>query len=140
MPPFAVATVTVILVLYVSDRTRESVLIAVASLVVAAIVFIVVAVSDNNKLRYIFLTACSGGVFAPPWLSAALLANMSPNARIRSVVMGMNGFANVGSVIAGQVFQARFAPTYGVPVIITASLLGFSAISFLVVRFFPKRL
>lgn len=140
VPPFAVATVTVILVLYVSDRTRERHLIAVASLVVAVIGFIVVVVSDNNKLRYIFLTICAGGVFAPPLLSAALLANMSPNARIRSVVMGMNGLANVGSVIAGQVFQARFAPTYGVPVIITASLLGFSAISFLVVRFSPKSL
>lgn len=139
VPPFAVATVTVILVLYVSDRTRERPLIAVASLTVAIVGFIVVAVSDNNKLRYVFLTVCSGGVFAPPLLSAAMLANMSPNARIRSVVMGINGFANVGSVIAGQVFQVRYAPDYGVPVIITACLLVFSAISFLVVRFCPNR-
>lgn len=139
VPPFAVATVTVILVLYVSDRTRERPLIAVASLAVAILGFIVVAVSKDNNLRYVFLTICSGGVFAPPLLSAALLANMSPNARIRSVVMGVNGFANVGSVIAGQIFQAKYAPDYGVPVIVTACLLVFSAVSFLVVRFCPKR-
>lgn len=139
VPPFAVATVTVILVLYTSDRTRERALIAVASLAVAVLGFIVVAVSKDNKLRYVFLTVCSGGVFAPPLLSAALLANMSPNARIRSVVMGVNGFANVGSVVAGQIFQAKYAPDYGVPVIITACLLVFSAVGFLVVRFCPKR-
>lgn len=63
--------------------------------------FIVVAVSKDNRLRCIFLTVCSGVVFAPPLLSAAVLANMSPNARICSVVMGVNGFANVGSLVAG---------------------------------------
>lgn len=138
VPPFAVATATVILALYVSDQTRERHLIAVASLAVAILGFIVVAVSKDNKLRYVFLTVCSGGVFAPPLLSAALLANMSTNERVRSVVMGMNGFANVGSVIAGQVFQAKYAPDYGVPVIVTACLLAFSAVSFLIVRFCPN--
>ncbi|KAI3400762.1 hypothetical protein diail_1971 [Diaporthe ilicicola] len=138
VPPFAVATATVVLVLYVSDRTRERPLIAVASLAVAILGFIVVAVSKDTKLRYVFLAVCSGGVFAPPLLSAALLANMSTNERVRSVVMGINGFANVGSVIAGQVFQAKYAPDYGVPVIVTACLLIFSAVSFLVVRFCPN--
>lgn len=140
VPSFAVAAAAVMLVLHVSDRTRERPLIAVASLGVAVLGFIAVATSNNDKFRYVFLTVCAAGVSAPPLLVAAQLANMSPNARIRSVVMGINGFANVGGVISGQVFQSKYAPAYEISVIITACLMGFSAVGFLVVRFCPKRL
>lgn len=50
------------------------------------------------------------GVFVGGPLLAVWLAGNTPWKGTRSVVMGVNGWANIAGVIAGQLFKSKYAP------------------------------
>jgi hypothetical protein len=48
--------------------------------------------------------------------------------------MGIYGWNNVAGVIAGQVYSAKYRPTYHVSLSITLGIVAFGAVGFLVSR------
>src|SRR5690349_9932909 len=71
---------------------------------------IVMATSNETKLRYGFTLVCMSGVFAGGPLIAVWLAGNTPWKGTRSVILGVNGWSNLAGVIAGQIFKSRYAP------------------------------
>lgn len=65
---------------------------------------------EQEKLRYAFSHVCMAGIFIGGPLAAAWLAGNTPWRGTRSVVLGVNGWSNLAGVIAGQIFNAKYAP------------------------------
>lgn len=71
---------------------------------------IVMATSTDTQVRYGFAHVCMAGVFIGGPLLAVWLAGNTPWKGTRSVMMGVNGWANVAGVIAGQLFKTKYRP------------------------------
>ncbi|CAJ2509979.1 Uu.00g058790.m01.CDS01 [Anthostomella pinea] len=134
VPPFAAGVVGLMLIVYSSDRFRERSLHTVFSMALGLIGCIVMAVSDDTKLRYGFAHVCMAGVFAGGPLIAVWLAGNTPWKGTRSVVLGVNGWSNVAGVIAGQIFKSKYAPRYETSLITTMALMAVGATGLVFVR------
>jgi len=78
VPPFVVGTVGLIILVYSSDRFRERSLHTVFGMLLGLIGCLVMATSDDPKLRYGFAHVCMTGVFAGGPLVAVWLAGNTP--------------------------------------------------------------
>jgi hypothetical protein len=90
--------------------------------------------SKNNVLRYVFLHVCIGGAFAPGTTVAAWLADNTPDTSIRVVVFGLLGLTPVSQVIAGQVYKAKYAPSFRTPLIVSMGISICAIVLFSFVR------
>jgi hypothetical protein len=79
----------------------------------ALIGLIVMFTSSNPSLRYGFTHIYLAGAFSAGPLIVTWLANNTPLLGPRSVINGINGYSNIAGVIAGQLFKAQYAPSYG---------------------------
>jgi hypothetical protein len=111
VPPFVVGVVGLMIFVYSSDRFKERSLHTMVGMLLGLIGCVVMATSQDTRLRYAFTHICMAGIFASGPLIAAWLAGNTPWRGTRSVVLGINGWSNLAGVIAGQIFKARFAPT-----------------------------
>ena len=82
----------------------------VGSMSLGIIGLIVMATSTDTQVRYGFAHVCMAGVFIGGPLLAVWLAGNTPWKGTRSVMMGVNGWANVAGVIAGQLFKTKYRP------------------------------
>ncbi|ORY90695.1 major facilitator superfamily domain-containing protein [Leucosporidium creatinivorum] len=140
VPPFIVGAFGIVAFVYSSDRFRERSLHSCAGMLIAIVGLAVMAGSQNNKLRYGFLHVCLAGAFAAGPLIASWLANNTPEAGVRPLVIGMNGYSNIAGVIAGQLFKSKYSPKYETPLIITMALLAFGILVFLSIRLLYARI
>ncbi|KAJ5611114.1 hypothetical protein N7510_007833 [Penicillium lagena] len=134
VPPFVVGAVGLVLIVYSSDRFKERSLHIVGGMLLALVGCIVMATSSDPKLRYGFSHVCLAGVFVSGPLAAVWLAGNTPLKGPRSFALGLNGWTNIGGVIAGQIFNVKYAPTYKVPLVITMVLIAFGAVGMVFVR------
>ncbi|KAI9370217.1 major facilitator superfamily domain-containing protein [Aspergillus egyptiacus] len=134
VPPFVVGTVGLIIIVYSSDRLKERSLHTVFGMTLGLIGCLVMATSHSEKLRYGFAHVCLAGVFAGGPLVAVWLAGNTPEKAARSVILGINGWANLAGVIAGQLFKSRYAPSYKFPLIVTMILIAVGMVGFCVMR------
>jgi hypothetical protein len=67
-------------------------------------------------------------------LVAAWLADNSPSVAVRSVVFGLLGITPISQVIAGQVYKAKYAPTFKIPLAISMGITVTAIILFSTVR------
>ncbi|KAF2673481.1 MFS general substrate transporter [Microthyrium microscopicum] len=134
VPPFVVGFVGLLIIMKLSDRTRERSLWLVVGVLIAIIGLIVMITSSDNKLRYGFTHVCLAGAFVGGPIVAAWLAGNSPSGGTRSVILGINGWSNLAGVISGQIFKAKYAPTYNYPLKVTLISLGAAVVGFLLIR------
>jgi hypothetical protein len=134
VPPFVVGTVGLTIFVYSSDRFRERSLHTVAGMLLGLIGCAVMAASSDPKLRYGFAHVCLSGVFAGGPLIAVWLAGNTPWKAARSFVLGLNGWANLAGVIAGQLFKGSYAPSYAYPLTVTMILTAVGMLGFVFVR------
>lgn len=109
--PFAVGAVGLVIFVIISDKTKERSIVVTCSIGVAMIGLIVMAVSDNPRLRYGFVHVALAGAFTAGPLIVAWLVTNSPEKGPRSLIIGMNGYSNIAGVIAGQLFKSVYAPS-----------------------------
>jgi hypothetical protein len=100
----------------------------------ALIGLIVMYTSSDPHLRYGFTHVCLVGAFSAGPLIVGWLANNTPLLGPRSLIIGINGYSNIAGVIAGQLFKAHYAPSYGYPLKITMILIAVGMLGFLGMR------
>jgi sugar phosphate permease len=103
-------TVGLLIVVYSSDHFKERSMHTVGGMSLGIIGLIVMATSTDTQVRYGFAHVCMAGVFIGGPLLAVWLAGNTPWKGTRSVVMGVNGWANIAGVIAGQLFKTKYRP------------------------------
>ncbi|KAJ5831902.1 hypothetical protein N7474_000213 [Penicillium riverlandense] len=108
--PFVAGAVVLVFIVWSSDRSRDRSGHIVGGMVLALIGCIVMATSNNPHLRYGFSHVCMAGIFVSGPLTAAWLAGNTPLMGPRSFILGLNGYTNVGGVIAGQLYLAKYSP------------------------------
>lgn len=119
---------------YSSEHFHERSLHTVTSMLLALIGLIVMCTSSEPKLRYIFTHVCLAGAFSAGPLIVGWLANNTPLLGPRSLMIGINGYSNIAGVIAGQLFRAEYAPSYGYPLKVTMILVGVGMLGVLGMR------
>lgn len=88
--------------------------------------------SPNILLSYIILL--SGTFIAAP-ITVAWLAGNTPEPGKRAVVLGINGWGNLGGVLGSELFLARYGPSYVFPLKITTGLIAASFAGYLAYYF-----
>jgi disulfide bond formation protein DsbB len=96
--------------------------------------FVVLIVSKNNKLRYVFVHICLAGAGTGGPVVVAWLTDNTPDKGTRSLIIGFNGYSNIAGVIAGQLFKKKYAPTYKRPLTITMILISLGCLGYLAMR------
>lgn len=99
-----------LIVVYSSDHFKERSMHTAGGMSLGIIGLIVMATSTDTQVRYGFAHVCMAGVFIGGPLLAVWLAGNTPWKGTRSVMMGVNGWANIAGVIAGQLFKTRYRP------------------------------
>lgn len=134
VPPFAVGTVFVLASVLVSDRIKDRSILCSVGVLIGMVGLIVMSQATNNHLRYAFTVCCMSGVFMAGPLGLAWIASNTPNPAKRSVIIGINGYSNLASVIAGQLYQAKYKPSYHLPLTVTICLLAIPLLGYPLMR------
>ncbi|PMD34967.1 MFS general substrate transporter [Hyaloscypha variabilis F] len=132
--PFVVGAFGLFVFVYSSDHFHERSLHTVTSMALALIGLIVMYTSSDPHLRYGFTHVCLAGAFSAGPLIVGWLANNTPLLGPRSLIIRINGYSNIAGVIAGQLFKAQYAPSYGYPLKITMILIGVGMLGFVGIR------
>lgn len=103
-------------------------------MLLALIGLIVMYTSHDPKVRYASTHICLAGAFSAGPLIVGWLANNTPLLGPRSLIIGTNGYSNIAGVIAGQLFKAEYAPSYGFPLKVTMILVIVGMLGFLSMR------
>lgn len=103
-------------------------------MLLALVGLVVMYSSHNPKVRYAFTHICLVGAFSAGPLIVGWLANNTPLLGPRSLIIGINGYSNIAGVIAGQLFKAQYAPSYGFPLKVTMILVSVGMLGFLAIR------
>ncbi|KAM7183216.1 Major facilitator superfamily domain containing protein [Naviculisporaceae sp. PSN 640] len=134
VPPFIVGTVGLIIIVLSSDHFHERSLHTVFGMILGVIGCAVMAASSDPKLRYGFAHVCLSGVFVGGPLVAVWLAGNTPWKGARSFVLGLNGYANLAGVIAGQLYKSKYRPSYAFPLIVTMIMSAVGILGFISIR------
>jgi hypothetical protein len=134
VPPFLVAAVALLSWVWLSDHFKERSLISSAAMFISMIGYIALIASHSDHVRYGFLFVIMIGAGSINPLSAAWLNDNTPDKATRSIIMGIYGWNNVAGVIAGQVYSAKYRPTYYVSLSITLGIVALGAVGFLLSR------
>lgn len=126
--------VGLITIVYLSDRFHERSGFAALAMFISVIGYIVLIASKNNQLRYGFLHVALIGAGTANPLVAAWLTDNTPDKATRAIVMGFYGWTNIAGVIAGQIFNHKYAPSYHISLIATLIIVLVGMFGFLGIR------
>lgn len=104
--------------------------------ILISIVGLVVLVTvPSNRGKYAGLCVFLAGSYVSAPLTVAWLSGNTPEPGKRSLVLGVNGFGNLGGVIGSQLFRASYAPGYRVPFFITLGIVVVAVAGYIAYRF-----
>lgn len=128
-PPFFIACITLIIVSFFSDHSRHRSPFILSSLliVVVGLVMVITIPLHNIPGRYIGLIILLSSTLIPSPITVAWLAGNTPEPGKRTLVLGVNGWGNVGGIIGSEIFLPQYGPDYRWPLRVT---LGLVAVSF----------
>ncbi|KAL1858131.1 hypothetical protein VTK73DRAFT_7926 [Phialemonium thermophilum] len=135
VPIYFIGTVGLIALAYSSDYFKDRtyhLLLAVGIVIVGSILVVTL---ESNVGRYIGLCIMNIGTYSQTPLISASLMNNTPSPGKRVLVMGLQGYGNLGGVIAGQLFLSKYAPKYQLPFYTSLGLLSFGWLCYLGYRF-----
>ncbi|KAL3459374.1 major facilitator superfamily domain-containing protein [Aspergillus heterothallicus] len=127
VPPFLGGAAALVAFVFVSDRVRERSLTAAAAMLFSVVGYIALIACgtgrDNVRYGFLFVIMVGAGSVNP--LTAAWLNDNTPDKATRSIVMGLYGWNNVSGVIAGQIYSAKYGPSYYTSVCVTLGIVVF---------------
>ncbi|KAM0746698.1 MFS general substrate transporter [Meredithblackwellia eburnea MCA 4105] len=134
VPPFIIGALGVLITVIISDRLHDRSILCSLGCLVAMVGLIVMTASKSPKLRYGFTNICMSGAFVAGPLGLAWIVTNTPEPAKRAVLIGINGYSNLAGVIAGQLFQAKYKPSYHYPLTVTIGLLAVPLVGFPIMR------
>lgn len=107
----------------------------VTGVLVSIVGLVVLVAVPSNKGKYAGLCVFLAGSYVSSPLTVAWLSGNTPEPGKRSLVLGVNGFGNLGGVIGSQLFRASYAPRYRVPFFITLGIVIVAVTGYVSYRF-----
>ncbi|KAM3415893.1 hypothetical protein BST61_g9394 [Cercospora zeina] len=141
-PPFAFGAIVLFLFVAWSDRARIRLVPIIWGLFILllGLTLTVLAPIENYWLRYFSLCVLLSGSFIASPLTVAWLANNTPEPGKRAMLLGINGWGNLAGVFVSVLFtpsdkKTGYARSFSILLVcVLASLAGFAAFWFLIVR------
>lgn len=126
VPPYVCGAVGLYIFALSSDHRKERGYHIVCGLLIAVIGLILTVTLHSTKAKYAALCILLSGTYVSAPLTIAWLSGNTPEPGKRSLVLGVNGFGNLGGGIGAQLYRKKFSPGYRIPFYVT---LGFLAVA-----------
>lgn len=107
----------------------------VTGILISIIGLVVLVTVPSDKGKYAGLCVFLAGSYVSSPLTVAWLSGNTPEPGKRSLVLGVNGFGNLGGVIGSQLFRAKYAPGYRIPFFITLGIVIVAVLGYVSYRF-----
>ncbi|KAK7428742.1 hypothetical protein QQZ08_004667 [Neonectria magnoliae] len=135
VPPFVCGAIGLYIFALSSDLRKERGYHIVGGTLVAIAGLVLTVTVPSCTGKYISLCVLLSGIYVSAPLTVAWLSGNTPEPGKRSLVLGINGFGNLGGVIGAQLYRPRFAPGYHDPFYVTLGFLVVALVGYLSYRF-----
>ena len=102
---------------------------------ISIIGLIVIVTAPSNGGKYAGLCVFLAGSYVSSPLTVAWLSGNTPEPGKRALVLGVNGFGNLGGVIGSQLFRSEYSPAYRIPFFITLGIVVTAVCGYVSYRF-----
>ncbi|KAH6880502.1 major facilitator superfamily domain-containing protein [Thelonectria olida] len=135
VPPFVCGAIGLYIFAWSSDRHQERGYHITGGILVGVVGLVLAVTLTTHTGKYIGLCILLGGVYVSAPLTVAWLSGNTPEPGKRSLVLGVNGFGNLGGVVGAQLYRSKFAPDYRLPFYVTLGCLVVAFFGYLTYRF-----
>ncbi|TKA59819.1 hypothetical protein B0A49_12720 [Cryomyces minteri] len=137
VPPYVLGTIVLLLFAYSSDHFHERTLhiLCGLSIVIIGLILVIVLPLQNIHARYGGLVVLLAGTFVASPITVAWLAGNTPEPGKRTVILGINGWGNLGGIIGSELFLSKYGPDYHWPLKVTAGLIAASFVGYTAYHF-----
>jgi hypothetical protein len=137
VPPYVIGTIVLLLLAYSSDHFHERSLHILTGLtiVIIGLILVIVLPLHNIHARYGGLVVLLAGTFVSAPITVAWLAGNTPEPGKRAVVLGINGWGNLGGIIGTQLYLSKYGPDYHYPLKVTVALIAVSWVGYAAYHF-----
>jgi hypothetical protein len=132
VPPYVIGALLLLLFAYSSDHFRERTLHILLGLLLVIIGLIMAFSIPINApaARYGGIIVLLSGTFIASPITVAWLAGNTPEPGKRAIVLGINGWGNLGGIIGSELFLAKYGPSYVWPLKVTTGLVAVSFVGY----------
>ncbi|EWG42508.1 hypothetical protein FVEG_15440 [Fusarium verticillioides 7600] len=135
VPPFVCGALGLYAFALSSDHFKERGYHILGGLVIGIIGLILTVTISSSTGQYVSLCVLLSGVYISAPLTMAWLSGNTPEPGKRALVLGVNGFGNLGGVIGAQLYRQRYKPHYRFPFYVTLGFLAIALVGYLSYRF-----
>lgn len=132
VPPYVVGATLLLLFAHSSDHFRERtihILVGLLLVLVGLIMAFSIPLTDTAA-RYGGIIVLLSGTFIASPITVAWLSGNTPEPGKRAIVLGINGWGNLGGIIGSELFLAKYGPTYVWPLKVTTGLIAVSFVGY----------
>jgi len=132
VPPYVVGATVLLVFAYSSDYHRERtvhILVGILLVLIGLIMAFSLPLSCPSA-RYGGIVILLSGTFIASPITVAWLAGNTPEPGKRALVLGINGWGNLGGIIGSELFRANYGPDYIRPLKITTGLVAAAFIGY----------
>lgn len=126
VPPYVVGAALLLLFAHSSDHFRERtvhILVGITLVLVGLIMAFSLPLS-YPAARYGGIIVLLSGTFIAAPITVAWLSGNTPEPGKRAIVLGINGWGNLGGIIGSELFLAKYGPDYIWPLKVTTGLVA----------------
>ncbi|OQV10578.1 hypothetical protein CLAIMM_14555 [Cladophialophora immunda] len=137
VPPYVLSAILVLAVAYSSDHFHERtmhILFGLTIVIIGLICDITLPLSHVHARYGGLVVLLAGSNISYPILIAWLAGN-TPEPGKRTVLLGINGYGNLGGIIGSELFLSKYGPTYRWPLKVTVALVAASWVGFALYHF-----
>lgn len=134
VPPFVCGAIGLYVFALSSDHRQERGFHIIGGILISILGLILTVSLRSTVGKYVALCVLVFGTYIPAPLTVAWLSGNTPEPGKRALILGVNGFGNLGGVVAAQLYRPKFAPEYRVPFYATLGFVGFALICYLAYR------
>ncbi|KAM5342799.1 hypothetical protein ACJ41O_013765 [Fusarium nematophilum] len=135
VPPYVCGALGLYAFALSSDHYKERGYHILGGILVAIVGLVLTVTVSSSAGKYISLCVLLSGIYVSAPLTVAWLSGNTPEPGKRALVLGVNGFGNLGGVIGAQLYRQRYRPDYRLPFYVTLGLLVLALIGYLFYRF-----
>lgn len=132
VPPYVIGATLLLIFAYSSDHFRERtihILIGITLVLIGLIMAFSLPLS-NPEARYGGIIVLLSGTFIAAPITVAWLAGNTPEPGKRAIVLGINGWGNLGGIIGSELFLAKYGPTYIWPLKVATGLIAVAFVGY----------
>ena len=126
VPPYVVGAALLLIFAWSSDHFRERTLHILVGLTLVMI-GLILAFSlplTHSAARYGGIIILLSGTFISSPITVAWLSGNTPEPGKRAIVLGINGWGNLGGIIGSELFLAKYGPNSVWPLKVTTGLIA----------------